>query len=860
MARTRQWFFLSLLFSAFLLATEEGGASDCPSIFHSPRSFDTEREPYGIVPADLNDDGFIDLAVSNHGNREVSVLLADPSEPGSFLSTSYRVWGGPLDLAVADFNHDNIFDIAVACESTGTVSILLGNGTAGVGDGTFPPRSDYMAGGGASSVSADDFDADGDMDLVVACASIDSAAFLKGNGDGTFQSPVRYKVGSAGAAPMDIFSFHANADTLLDIVLSCSGEDSVAVLDGLGGGAFAAPRKYASGQEPWGIIGGDFDGDGIADLATANRLSGDLSVFIGNGVGSVGDGTFQTAVSYPAGNGAWQIASGDVSNDGVDDLVVSCANADLVLRLAGNGDGTFAAAESLDAGDLPAGLAVADLNDDLLPDLAVLSRYSDDVSILAAMPTGDGTLIIKSDYEVIRGPQAIVAGDFNEDGILDLIAGASLQRQVTVLLGSGADSTWDGNFLDTTMYAAGNYSTSIASADFNGDGILDLVTSNRFGRSMTILIGNGTGGMGDGSFQAPAFYPAGDENRHAVPADFNGDGILDIFVAGFFSQDISMYMGNGIAGEGDGTFSLLGSLTPGDGPQYIAVSDFNEDGILDLAIALSPVDHVAVMIAGGTAGVWDSTFASPVNYAIGDYPTCVAAVDLDGDGILDLVTVDQVSDQISVLLGNGAGGVGDGTFASAVAYATGTGPRRVALADYNGDGILDAATGNRHSNDFSVLAGVGDGSFNAEERFDAGNQPWGIIATDLNRDGAPDLAITNWDGNDVSVILNGSCLVTEVNAPGPRPFVFAPFSRPNPFNPSTTIHFVLDEPGEVAVDLYDVRGRLVRNLLHDFRRPGRHEVMWDGIGRAGNRSASGLYLFRIRNGERISTGKMILVR
>lgn len=860
MSRTRSW-FLPVLLLAALACAHETGASDCSSLFRSPRSFDTEKDPRDIASADLNEDGFIDLAVSNHGNRWISVLLADPSEPGSFFSTHYRVWGGPLDLAINDFNNDDIFDIAVACESTGTVSILLGNGTSGVGDGTYPPRSDYPAGGGASSVTADDYDGDGVVDLVLACTSIDSVAFLKGNGDGTFQSPARYPAGSAGAAPAGMLSLHADADTLLDIIVTCSGTDSLAVLDGLGGGAFAAPRMYAPGLEPWGIAAGDFDNDGISDLAAANRLGDDISVLMGNGAFGTGDGTFQAAVHYAGGNGTSYIIAGDVSNDGREDLIVSCAYDDLVLRYSGNGDGTFQPADTLHVGHDPAGLAIADLNGDPFADLAVTNRFSEDVSIVAANPTGDGTLIAKEAYDVGRSPWSVITGDVNSDGIIDILSGDAADFTFTVMFGGGTDSTWDGTFLSGTTYPAGEWINGMGLADFNEDGILDLVTANRQSNDMTVMLGNGIGGVGDGTFQAPVAYPGGQWNRKLETLDFNADGVLDVFYASYLSNTITMFTGNGTGGVGDGTFTLLDSLPTGYRPQAIEARDYNEDGILDLAIVHAGDDDMTIRMGGGTGGLWDSTFAPAVSYPIGVYPTYLAAEDLNGDDILDIVTADMSSDQISVLLGNGTLGVGDGTFAPAVSYPTGDGPRRLVLADFNVDGLWDAAVTNRYSDDFSVLLGSGDGTFKSEERFDAGKHPWGLSAPDLNADGAPDIVISNRDGWDVSVILNISCFFVGVEdeAITPRP-MFAPFNAPNPFNPTTKIHFTMDDPGEVVLDIFDVRGRLVKTLLHERRESGEHQVSWDGLDRTGIRSGSGLYLFRVRAGEKISTGKMILAR
>jgi hypothetical protein len=250
-----------------------------------------------------------------------------------------------------------------------------------------------------------------------------------------------------------------------------------------------------------------------------------------------------------------------------------------------------------------------------------------------------------------------------------------------------------------------------------------------------------------------------------------------------------------------------------------------------------------------------------VTYPVGEYPVNVAAADLNGDDIFDIVTADMLADQISVLLGNGAGGAGDGTFQPAVAYPAGDGPRRLAVADLNRDGVPDVAVTNRYSDDFSVFLGAGDGTFAPEERFDAGKHAWAIVAADLDGDGAPEIVMSNRDGYTVSVVRNVSCTYVgvdaDVHAP---PLRFGPYNAPNPFNPTTRIYFTLQRPGEVNVDVYDVRGRLVRELLGGHRGAGRHDVVWDGVDSRGVPSASGLYFFRVRSAGRAWSGKMILAR
>ena len=589
-------------------------------------------------------------------------------------------------------------------------------------------------------------------------------AVLIGNGDGTFQPASRFP---AGLDPRDIAAVHANGDTLLDLVVSCAGQESVAVLGGVPGaaGTFDGPRFFAAGTSPMGIAVEDISGDGIADIVAANLQSPGtaVSVLIGNGAGGVGDGTFAPPVDYFGSSGALGVALGDLTGDGKMSIVRSPSASDSSLAiLPGNGDGTFGAPDTVLAGGGSPGAAVADVNGDDLADGIVSAPYMNKLTILAAAPTGDGTLIERSLHEGTRFSMGLAAADFDEDGILDLASADERVSKLTILIGGGTGGVWDGTFAPAVSYPAGDHPTSIACADFNEDDILDLAITNRFDNTVGIHFGNGAGGIGDGTFQPHVPYAAGNEPRHVAVTDLNEDDIADLLVASYFSDEVAIYLGNGAGGVGDGTFSSFGSVSPGNGCQYVNAADFDEDGIMDMAVANSAGDDLAVLLGGGWEGVWDSTFGAPTPYPVGIFPSAVRSADLNGDDILDLVAADHLSNQISVLLGNGAGGVGNGTFQAATAYPTGAGCRRIELVDFNDDGFLDAATSNRFSFDVSILPGRGDGTFDPAVHYDAGDQPWPIVSADFDDDGAPDLAVGNWFGFDVSLLLNLSCVYVGV--------------------------------------------------------------------------------------------------
>jgi uncharacterized protein (TIGR03437 family) len=334
--------------------------------FLNGAAFNAGTDPIFVATADFNLDGHADLVVASAGSNSVQVLLGGGD--GTFQSGfTYATGSAPVGIAIADFNGDGIPDLAVANSGSGNVSILLG-GTGG----TFSQAINYTLGGSPFAVVAGDFNGDGIADLVVAGFGLLSV--MIGNGDGTFQAPLNYS-GSASHF-RSIATADFNGDGIPDLVLtnlygattSVSGT-SVSVLIGNGDGTFQASVNYATGTQPISVAVGDFNGDGIPDLAVANFSSNSVSVLLGKG-----NGTFQAAVNRAVGSVPYSVAVGDFNGDGKQDLVIANNTGGVVSVLQGNGDGTFAAAINYTTG-VPALVAatVGDFNGDGVSDLAVAS-------------------------------------------------------------------------------------------------------------------------------------------------------------------------------------------------------------------------------------------------------------------------------------------------------------------------------------------------------------------------------------------------------------------------------------------------------------------------------------------------------
>jgi Bacterial Ig-like domain (group 3)/FG-GAP-like repeat/FG-GAP repeat len=350
-------------------------------------------------------------------------------------------------------------------------------------------------------------------------------------------------------------------------------------------------------------------------------------------------------------------------------------------------------------------------------------------------------------------PQGVAVGDLNGDGKLDLVTTNDGDSTVSVLLGNG-----NGTFQPHVDYPTGFGPTEVAVGDFNGDGKLDLAVATQCGTTpLQNCFGEGAGGTGtvsillgngDGTFQPHVEYPGAKGGTLAgiTVGDFNGDGKADVAATdnGINTSGVSVFLGSG-----DGTFQPHMDLSTGSDsqPEAVAAADFNGDGKLDLVAGGSTTNVASVFLGNG-----DGTFQARVDYATASHPAGVAAGDFNGDGKIDLVLAAETSNTVSVLLGNG-----DGTFQTHRDFATGSTPTSVAVADFNGDGKLDLATADFVTSGMvSILQGNGDGTFRAHADFATGSEPFTVAVGDFNRDGSQDVAAANLFSNTVSVLINAT--------------------------------------------------------------------------------------------------------
>jgi hypothetical protein len=362
----------------------------------------------------------------------------------------------------------------------------------------------------------------------------------------------------------------------------------------------------------------------------------------------------------------------------------------------------------------------------------------------------------------VTGAWGILAADVDADTETDLAVTARATNELLILRGRG-----DGSFEPALRYAAGTDPRSIVAGDLDRDGLLDFVVANTFIASDSIQFFWGRGaGTWDGTFDRGALGGAGDEPTGLALEDLDGDLILDLIATARNDSRLRVWRGTG-ARDGATAFEPVGSFVTGLRPVAVAVGDFNADEVKDLMSADTEDHRVSVLIGGESGGSWDGTFATGVPYAVGQSPTFVLVSDFDADGALDAATSNAVDDNISVLLGRTTGGVANGTFDPAVHYFVGdsvhSNPRHLVAVDVTGNGILDLLTPNAHTDNLSVLVGngssTGDGTFQGTQNFPLGNFPRQIAAADFNHDDRIDLAITDDFDGTVVILLNACDLV-----------------------------------------------------------------------------------------------------
>jgi Flp pilus assembly secretin CpaC len=391
-----------------------------------------------------------------------------------------------------------------------------------------------------------------------------------------------------------------------------------------------------------------------------------------------------------------------------------------------------------------------------------------------ANPGGASNPFPSTSYPTGTGPVALVAADFQNNGLPDLAVVNEIDNSLSIYLNqSGKQGTFvqaanSPISLGAPRTSAPAIPPAIASAVLTSSGFHDLLVTDPDPTANTV---NVFFSNGDGTFSTPpTIIPVGSGPSAIATADFNGDGHQDFAVLNFTDNTFSVFLG-GVDTNGNPTFKqVAGSpfALPAtvSGPSALAVADFNADGKPDLA--LSTVNQATlttpatspgsvVLLHGNGDGTFTEFPGSPLTKGIGKLPVAIASSDLDGNGTADLAVVNRTDNSVTILLNNG-----DGTFVAGPnsPLTTASNPTGIAIADFNQDGHVDIAVTSADANTFRVFLGVSGGLFTSAfepPAGPAGTSPTAIVTAIFASGGFPDVAITNnisGAAGDVTVVLS----------------------------------------------------------------------------------------------------------
>ena len=637
-------------------------------------SIGTDSHPQYIMTCDINKDNHIDIVSVNSKSNSISVIMGYGN--GSFAEQMIYSTGddsSPYAVVSGDVNNDNRLDLVIANKGTNNIGIFYGYNYT-----SFQPQQTYSITDNSSprGIIVSDLNNDNILDIAATFYNSDSWCILLGCGNGSFTIAKTYSL-TNGSRPYGIGVGDFNNDNKSDIVVANYLSDNIGVVLGYGNEKFSTIRLYSTGNSsyPIAIALGDFNNDSRLDIIVANYLPSNIGVFLG-----YGNGHFATMMTYSTGKNSLSsdVTVADFNNDGRLDIAVVNYVTSNVGILCGYGNGTFANQVIFSSGYAsgPRCIAVGDFNRDNQLDIATGNFDANNVGILFGYGNGSFASVIT--YPVGNGsaPFDISVDDFNNDNISDIAVASIGTNGIVVLFGFG-----DGSFLLGSPYSTGIGSspTSLANGDFNKDGRLDIAVVNQKSNTIGIFLGDD-----NKPFAGVTTYTTGAGSRpHSVAlGDFNNDSLFDIVVASYGTNSVGILFGGP---HRNFNYTQICPTEYGASPYSVAVSDFNNDSYLDIVVANSGTDNIVILLGDGTG-----KFINGKTYLTGirSRPYTVAISDFNNDNILDIAVANSGTNNILLLYGDG-----DGTFVNDTFYHFGYEyqPYSIAIGHLNEDDWMDIA-------------------------------------------------------------------------------------------------------------------------------------------------------------------------
>lgn len=366
----------------------------------------------------------------------------------------------------------------------------------------------------------------------------------------------------------------------------------------------------------------------------------------------------------------------------------------------------------------------------------------------------------KVEFATGQNPRLIRKGDLDGDGKTDLVITNTNGGSISVLINASSESNV--NFEEPIEITSGAVPYDVAFCDLDGDGSKDLIVANKF--DDTISIFRNTSTPNSISFETKIDIETGNDPSSIAVADFNLDGLIDIAVGNEGSRSVYLYINNSSA-ETPISFETPLEFSTVDLPSSVVSGDFDLDGQFDLIALVNNVDGSKVVALKNMSTAENIIFDQPRVYetGLGDLTsaTSIAIGDFDNDSMMDLA-VSNIQDvlnlnSIDIFMNSSDEYELDRILFTRMSISTDQSHRSINIGNVDGDSNLDILATNRNSQTFTLYRGISEGNvFEFEEgiEFSTGNTPQASLISDLNNDGKSDLVVSNWEGNDIDVFKN----------------------------------------------------------------------------------------------------------